>query len=91
VQIYEGDREGASVVARGTTVIVGRSVADLVFANDPLVEEQHCLVEEQAGTIVLTDLESRTGVFVRAKGENELSSGDEIMVGRTRLRVEVLG
>jgi hypothetical protein len=89
VQIYEGDREGACVVARGTTVLCGRSVADLVFANDPLVDEQHCIVEEQAGTIVLTDLGSRTGVFVRVKGEHELSHGDEILVGRTRLMVDL--
>ncbi len=89
VQIYEGDREGACIVAQGTTVIVGRSVADLVFANDPLVDEQHCIVEEQAGTIVITDLNSRTGVFVRAKGEHELVHGDEILVGRTRLMVDL--
>jgi pSer/pThr/pTyr-binding forkhead associated (FHA) protein len=89
VQIYEGDREGACVVARGTTVICGRSVADLVFSNDPLVDEQHCIVEEQAGTIVLTDLGSRTGVFVRVMGQHELSHGDEILVGRTRLMVDL--
>ena len=89
VQIYEGEREGACVVAHGTTVVVGRSVADLVFANDPLVAEQHCIVEEQAGTIVLTDLESRTGVFVRVKGEHPLAHGDEILVGRTRLMVDL--
>jgi pSer/pThr/pTyr-binding forkhead associated (FHA) protein len=88
VQIYEGDREGACVVARGTTVVCGRSVADLVF-DDPLVDEQHCIVEEQAGTIVLTDLGSRTGVFARVKGEHELAHGDEILVGRTRLKVDL--
>jgi pSer/pThr/pTyr-binding forkhead associated (FHA) protein len=89
VQVYEGNREGACVVAHGTTVMVGRSVADLVFANDPLVAEQHCIIEEQAGTIVLTDLESRTGVFVRVNGEHELVNGDEILIGRTRLLVEL--
>ncbi|HEY2517235.1 MAG TPA: FHA domain-containing protein [Polyangiaceae bacterium] len=88
-QIYEGEREGACVVAHGTTVVVGSSVADLVFPNDPLVDEQHCIVEEQAGTVVLTDLDSRTGVFVRVKGEHELANGDEVLVGRTRLRVEL--
>jgi hypothetical protein len=89
VQIYEGNREGACVVAHGTTVMVGRSVADLVFANDPLVAEQHCIIEEQAGTIVLTDLDSRTGVFVRVNGEHELANGDEILIGRTRLLVDL--
>jgi hypothetical protein len=89
VQVYDGDREGACMVARGTTVVVGRSVADLVFSSDPLVAEQHCIVEEQAGTIVLTDLDSRTGVFVRVKGEQELVQGDEILIGRTRLMVDL--
>ena len=89
VQIYEGGEEGACVVARGTTLIIGRSVADLVIARDPLVDDQHCLVEEQAGVIVLTDLGSRTGVFVRIKGEQPLHHGDEILIGRTRLMIDL--
>jgi len=40
---------------------------------------------------LLTDLGSRTGVFVRIKGEQELVAGDELLVGRTRLRVELPG
>jgi len=61
-----------------------------VFTADPLVDDQHCLIEEQAGSIVLTDLGSRTGVFVRIKGEQELVHGDELMVGRTRLQLEAI-
>jgi hypothetical protein len=90
VQIFEGGGRGACVLARGTTLQIGSSVGDFVFPSDPLVSEQHCLIEEQAGTILLTDLGSRTGVFVRIKGEQELVGGDELMVGRTRLSVEPL-
>jgi hypothetical protein len=89
VQIFEGGAPGACVVARGTTLQVGSAVGDLMFPNDPLVSEQHCYIEEQAGVIVLTDLQSRTGVFVRIKGEQELVHGDEIIVGRTRLVVDL--
>ena len=71
------------------TLIIGKSVADLVIAHDPLVDDQHCLVEEQAGVVVLTDLGSRTGVFVRIKGEQELQDGDEMLIGRTRLMVDL--
>jgi pSer/pThr/pTyr-binding forkhead associated (FHA) protein len=39
---------------------------------------------------VLTDLNSRTGVFVRVNGEHELIHGDEILIGRTRLMVDLL-
>ena len=48
------------------------------------------MIEEQAGTVVLTDLRSRTGVFVRIRGEQELSHGDEMLVGRTRLVVDLV-
>jgi hypothetical protein len=85
VQIFEGGSRGACVVAHGTTLQIGSAVGDLVFSHDPLVSEQHCLVEEQAGVILLTDLQSRTGVFVRIKGTQELVHGDELLVGRTRL------
>ena len=51
---------------------------------------QHCVVEEQAGVLILTDLDSRTGVFVRINGEQELMHGDELLVGRTRLKIEFL-
>jgi pSer/pThr/pTyr-binding forkhead associated (FHA) protein len=88
VQQFEGGASGACAIARGNTLQVGSAVGDLVFPDDPLVSEQHCLVEEQAGLVVLTDLTSRTGVFVRVRGEQQLKHGDELLVGRTRLVVD---
>ena len=88
-QIFEGGANGASVVARGNTLQIGSVIGDLVFADDPLVDQQHCIIEEQAGTVVLTDLGSRTGVFVRIRGEQELVHGDELLIGRTRLVVDL--
>jgi hypothetical protein len=89
LQIMHGGAVGACVVARGNSSQVGSATGDLVFPDDPLVSEQHCLVEEQAGTVVLTDLGSKTGVFVRIRGEQELAHGDELVVGRTRLVVDL--
>jgi hypothetical protein len=89
VQVFQGGAPGCCVVARGNTLQIGSAVGDLVFPDDPLVGEQHCLIEEQAGSVVLTDLGSRTGVFVRIRGEQELVHGDELLVGRTRLVVDL--
>jgi hypothetical protein len=89
VQIWEGGQHGATCVARGTTLHIGRAVGDMTFANDPLVSDQHCAIEEQAGAIVLTDLGSRSGTFVRVTGQREMLHGDEIAIGRTRLRVAI--
>jgi hypothetical protein len=88
-QVFEGGADGCSVVARGNTLQIGSAVGDLVFPDDPLVAEQHCLIEEQAGSMVLTDLGTRTGVFVRIRGEQELAHGDELLIGRTRLVVDL--
>ena len=88
-QVFVGGSLGACVVSRGTTLQVGSAIGDLVFPDDPLVSPQHCLVEEQAGSVFLTDLSSRTGVFVRIRGEQEISQGDELLVGRTRLVVDL--
>jgi FHA domain len=90
VQIFEGGALGACVLARGTTLQIGSSRGDFVFPSDPLVSDQHCLIEEQAGGILLTDLGADSGVFVRIKGEQELVDGDELLVGRTRLAVEAV-
>ncbi len=89
-QIFEGGLEGACVLARGSSIQVGSQIGDMLFPHDPLVVPQHCVVEEQAGVLILTDLDSRTGVFVRINGEQELMHGDELLVGRTRLKVEFL-
>jgi len=88
-QVFEGGADGCCVVARGNTLQIGSAAGDLVFPDDPLVAEQHCLIEEQAGAMVLTDLGTRTGVFVRIRGEQELAHGDELLIGRTRLVVDL--
>jgi predicted component of type VI protein secretion system len=62
---------------------------DLVLKGDPLVAKYHCVLEEQAETFVLTDLGAWSGVFVRVKGRQALAHGDELLLGRTRLLVEL--
>jgi len=84
-QVFEGGALGACVLAHGNTLQIGCVAGDFVFPSDPLVSPQHCLVEEQAGVVVLSDLGSLAGVFVRIKGQQELTEGDEILVGRTRM------
>jgi hypothetical protein len=89
VQIWEGGQHGTERAARGSTLQIGRTMGDMTFRRDPLIEDQHCIVEEQAGAIVLTDLNTRAGTFVRVTGEREVLNGDEFAIGRTRLRVEL--
>lgn len=91
VQLLQGGAIGEVRMAPGSTVQIGRREGDLTFPNDFRVGDRHCFVEEQAGVIVLTDLMSKTGVFVRIRGDQRLFHGDELLIGRTVLRVELPG
>lgn len=87
-QILEGGSEGTSILARRTSLYIGSGYNDMIIKGDPLVGEHHCLLDEQAGSIILYDLSSKTGVFVRVQGQQELRNGDELLIGRTRLLVD---
>jgi hypothetical protein len=92
VQVFEGGAPGACAMARETLLQIGSALEyanDMVLSNDPLVSKYHCVIEEQAEVFVLTDLGAKSGVFVRVNGRQALATGDQILVGRTRLLVDV--
>jgi pSer/pThr/pTyr-binding forkhead associated (FHA) protein len=67
---------------------VGRSLAADVRFDDPTVSRRHALIVRQADGVRVLDDRSLNGVFVngtRVEGK-VLSDGDEIVVGRYRLR-----
>ena len=92
LQIFEGGGVGGCALARGSLLQIGSGIEfanDLVLRGDPVVAKYHCVIEEQAESYVLTDLGARSGVFVRIKGRQALVHDDELLVGRTRLRVDL--
>lgn len=92
VQLFEKGCPGAVAMARGTTLQIGGALEyanDLVFRGDPLVAPYHCVIEEQAEAFILSDLGAKSGVFVRVHGRHRLSHGSELLVGRTRLLVDL--
>ncbi len=92
VQVFEGGAAGAVSMARGTTLQIGSALDyanDMVFRGDPLVAPYHCVIEEQAEAFILSDLGAKSGVFVRVHGRHRLSHGSELLIGRTRLLVDL--
>jgi hypothetical protein len=92
VQVFEGGAIGAVAMARGNTLQIGSAndyANDLVLYGDPLVAPFHCVIEEQAESFILSDLGARSGVFVRVEGKQRIQHGSELLVGRTRLLVDL--
>lgn len=89
IQILQGGASGMAVCARGQTLQIGREGGDLNFPGDLYMSASHCKLEETGGKLVLTDLNSRNGSYVRLKAERELAHGDYLFIGRKLLRVEI--
>ncbi len=88
-QILQGGAPGMAVCARGTSLQIGREGGDLNFPGDLYMSASHCKLEDSAGKLTLTDLNSRNGSYVRLKAERELAHGDYLFIGRKLLRVEI--
>jgi len=88
-QVLQGGGHGMEVLARTNTLQIGREGGDLNFPNDLYMSASHCKIEESAGKLTLTDLNSRNGTYLRIKEERELAHGDYLFMGRKLLRVEI--
>ena len=77
----------------GTLLLAGRAEQCDIQIDDPSVSRVHCRFLASGGAVFLTDASSRWGTFVNGKRvtECELRPGDEITLGETTLRLEVVG
>jgi hypothetical protein len=82
--------EAGRRVELGVEVVIGRQDADLVL-NDPEVSRRHAVLRRSGESVVIEDLDSTNGTFV--KGEKirrpiPVGPGDQVRVGRTTLEIE---
>ena len=73
-------------------VLVGRGQECDVQIADPRVSKEHCRILAQGGRLKIIDLNSRSGTYVNGNRVTECTfeTDDEIVLGRTHLRVDVL-
>lgn len=75
----------------GESVRVGRGLDNDLILNDPFVSEKHLVVRLEEGKLKFSDLQSRNGTYVhrlkRLEQEMAIDSGEELIIGRTRIRV----
>jgi DNA-directed RNA polymerase subunit RPC12/RpoP len=86
--LYEEDGETTLVALTREWTRVGRSLAADVRFDDPTVSRRHALLVRQPDGVRVLDDRSLNGVFVNGERVEwrMLEDGDEIVVGRYRLR-----
>lgn len=74
-----------------SSFFVGRSSICDVYIDDPKMSRQHFAVEYTDGIFMISDLDSVNGTYVngvKVLGRQKLKSGDLILAGLTRIRIE---
>jgi len=76
-----------------TGVHLGRERGDVLFPEDGYVSGLHCRLSwepaanGQGGRLMLTDLGSSNGSFLRLREETDIKSGDVLLMGQQLFRV----
>ena len=83
--IVEGNNKGAAYKLGQRMLTIGRSPQNLIQIIDPMVSRRHASVRWNGESYVVTDLESKNGIYVNGKKVKEavLSIGDELRLGDT--------
>lgn len=72
-------------------VTVGRGYQNSLIIDDPYISAEHLLINETENGWQVEDRQSENGVKYRLHSahsqDNQLNSGDEVIIGRTRLRL----
>ena len=85
--VASGDRGPAFPLALSGTTLVGRSEGDITFASDRYLSPRHFELQGSQGQIVVRDLGSHNGTFLRIRKPALVGARNLLLVGHQLLRV----
>lgn len=89
LQILDDGTAGEVHLLNGEECRIGREVGDILLTNDGFISANHCALAYADGRVLLRDLGSSNGTYVRIRGERELRDDDFVLVGNQMMRVEL--
>ena len=89
IQILDDGRTGEIRVLAGDRCQLGRETGDVVVPSDGFISGRHCVFIKKGAEVVLQDLGSSNGTYVRMRGEADVQHGDFLLLGNQMLRVEI--
>jgi len=82
--LAKGEPKGKQVVLSSFPAVIGRDPNCSIVIASPKVSRKHCRLDDQGGTLVVTDEGSGNGTYVngqRITQATKLSAGDNLTVG----------
>lgn len=89
VHVVRGGKDGASSCSINNDILVGREGCDVNFPDDRYASRKHARFMWEDGRVILKDLSSKNGTFIKIKGDERLYHNDYIVFGSELMRVEI--
>jgi pSer/pThr/pTyr-binding forkhead associated (FHA) protein len=89
VFVHHDGSDGATYVMRGNQIDIGRTEGDLLF-EDAYLSPRHARIVTAPTGQVLSDLQSKNGIYIRLRAGAQLRNGDLMLVGRQVLELELI-
>jgi pSer/pThr/pTyr-binding forkhead associated (FHA) protein len=89
VQVLEGGVRAAAFPLKEGSNAVGREVGDITFPGDGFVSGRHAELHVRGERVAVKDLGSSNGTFLRLGAPSLVEDGDQFLIGRELLRVEI--
>jgi pSer/pThr/pTyr-binding forkhead associated (FHA) protein len=82
------DVDGSAFPLFGDAIVLGRERGDILFPEDGYVSGTHARISLNDGQVILSDLGSSNGTFLRLRHERTIPNGSFILMGQQLFRVE---
>lgn len=89
VQLLEGGMRGAAYPLKDGDNALGREHGDIVFPTDGFVSGRHALMRVAQDRLLVKDVGSSNGTFMRLQAPAFVENGDQYLIGRQLLRIEL--
>jgi len=89
VQLLEGGMRGGAYPLKEGDNLLGREQGDITFPTDGFVSGRHAVLTVRKDQLVVRDVGSSNGTFIRLTGPTFVDNGDHFLMGRQLLRVEI--
>jgi pSer/pThr/pTyr-binding forkhead associated (FHA) protein len=86
-RLAETPDEEETYESESGAIRMGRENGEIVCSEDPFMSRRHCQVHLDDQSVLLSDLGSRNGTYVRMKEASRLGSNDFFFVGQKLFRV----
>lgn len=87
-QLIGPDTVGNAYVLVGDETYIGRERGDIVFPDDGYVSGMHAMLSRREDAVILKDMGSSNGTYVRIREAVELRPGDFVLAGQQLFRAD---